>query len=109
MEGAGLCDGGGWWFADGCAGRAPLENWVLLRPHCRRLRLAGVALGIWALRWDWVQATPGGGAGDDMTHPLRQRLLSMKAVSWDFDTAPTLVASTSPPLNSIRVGMPRML
>jgi len=35
-------------------------------------------------------------------------LLSMKAVSWDLETAPTLVASTSPPLNSMRVGMPRI-
>ena len=32
----------------------------------------------------------------------------MKAASWDLDTAPTLVASTLPPLNNIRVGMPRM-
>ena len=37
-----------------------------------------------------------------------QRLLSMKAVNWDLETAPTLVASTSPPRKSIRVGMPRM-
>ena len=37
-----------------------------------------------------------------------QMLLSIKAVNWDFDTAPTLVASTSPSLNSISVGIPRM-
>ena len=37
-----------------------------------------------------------------------QRLLSMNAVSWDLETAPTLVASTSPSLNSISVGMPRI-
>lgn len=37
-----------------------------------------------------------------------QRLLSMKAVNCDLDTAPTLVASTSPARNSINVGMPRM-
>src|SRR5512140_2552177 len=36
------------------------------------------------------------------------RLLSMKAVSCDLETAPTFVASTEPFLNSIRVGMPRM-
>src|SRR5690606_16694898 len=36
-------------------------------------------------------------------------LLSMNAVSWDLERAPTLVASSSPPLNSIRVGMPRRL
>ena len=35
-------------------------------------------------------------------------MLSRKAVSWDFDSAPTLVASTLPFLNSIRVGIPRM-
>ena len=35
------------------------------------------------------------------------RLLSMNAVSCDFESAPTLVASTLPFLNSIRVGMPR--
>lgn len=37
-----------------------------------------------------------------------QRLLSMKAVNWDLDKAPTLVASTLPSLNSIKVGMPRI-
>src|SRR5690606_26494087 len=37
-----------------------------------------------------------------------QRLLSRKDDSWDFDTAPTFVAMTSPPRNSISVGMPRM-
>ena len=37
-----------------------------------------------------------------------QRLLSSHAASCDFDSAPTLVASTLPPLNSINVGMPRM-
>ena len=35
-------------------------------------------------------------------------LLSRNAVSWDLDSAPTLVASILPFLNSIRVGMPRM-
>src|SRR5690606_3641971 len=37
------------------------------------------------------------------------RLLSRKALSWDLDRAPTLVASTLPFLNSMSVGMPRML
>lgn len=37
-----------------------------------------------------------------------QMLLSRNAVSCDFETAPTLVASTLPLLNSISVGMPRM-
>ena len=37
-----------------------------------------------------------------------QTLLSMNAVSCDFDTAPTLVDSTLPFLNSISVGIPRM-
>src|SRR5216684_1257145 len=37
-----------------------------------------------------------------------QILLSRKAVSWDFESAPTRVASTLPFLNSISVGMPRM-
>ena len=36
------------------------------------------------------------------------KLVSIKAVNWDFDKAPTLVASTLPSLNSMRVGMPRM-
>src|SRR5574343_1720111 len=36
------------------------------------------------------------------------RLLSIKAASWDLDSAPTLVASTLPFLKIIRVGMPRM-
>src|SRR5436190_122558 len=35
-------------------------------------------------------------------------LLSRKAVSCDFESAPTRVASTLPFLNSISVGMPRM-
>ncbi len=35
-------------------------------------------------------------------------LLSRKAASCDLETAPTLVASTLPFLNNIRVGMPRM-
>lgn len=35
-------------------------------------------------------------------------LLSIKAVNWDFETAPTLVASTFPPLNNINVGIPRI-
>ena len=35
-------------------------------------------------------------------------LLSRNAVSCDFDSAPTLVASMLPFLNSISVGMPRM-
>ena len=35
------------------------------------------------------------------------KLASMNAASCDFDTAPTLVATTAPFLNSIRVGMPR--
>lgn len=34
--------------------------------------------------------------------------LSMNAVNWDLDSAPTLVASTEPFLNNISVGMPRM-
>lgn len=34
-------------------------------------------------------------------------LLSMNAASCDFVNAPTLVASTSPSLNSMSVGMPR--
>src|SRR5690606_2300898 len=34
--------------------------------------------------------------------------LSRKAVSWDLESAPTLVAATWPFLNSISVGMPRM-
>ena len=42
-----------------------------------------------------------GGYGD-------YRLLSIKAASCDFDSAPTLVASTLPFLKIIRVGMPRM-
>lgn len=33
--------------------------------------------------------------------------LSIKAVSWDLERAPTLVASILPFLNSIRVGIPR--
>ncbi len=37
-----------------------------------------------------------------------QRLLSKKSASWDLERAPTLVASTFPFLNSIKVGMPRM-
>ena len=32
----------------------------------------------------------------------------MKAFNWDFETAPTFVASTCPALKSIRVGIPRM-
>ena len=35
-------------------------------------------------------------------------LLSIKAVSCDFDTAPTFVASTFPPLNNLKVGIPRI-
>src|SRR5690606_18179318 len=35
------------------------------------------------------------------------RVLSRKAESWDLDSAPTLAASTSPFLNTVRVGMPR--
>ena len=38
-----------------------------------------------------------------------QMLLSRKAVSWDFDIAPTLKASMFPFLKSISVGIPRML
>ena len=37
-----------------------------------------------------------------------QMLLSMKVASCDLDSAPTFVASTSPFLNNISVGMPRM-
>src|SRR5690606_12131344 len=37
-----------------------------------------------------------------------QRLLSRKEESCDFDSAPTFVATTCPPRNSISVGMPRM-
>ena len=37
-----------------------------------------------------------------------QRLLSTKAVSCDFDSAPTFCACGLPSLNSISVGMPRM-
>ena len=37
-----------------------------------------------------------------------QRLLSRKAVSWPLETAPTLVPTSVPFLNSISVGMPRM-
>ena len=48
------------------------------------------------------------GPGNGSEYAARYRLLSMKAESWVFDTAPTLVASTLPPLNSIRVGIPRM-
>lgn len=33
----------------------------------------------------------------------------IKAVSWDLDTAPTLVASSMPSLNSSKVGIPRTL
>ncbi len=39
---------------------------------------------------------------DDQSWP------SKNVVSCDFDSAPTLVASTLPPLNSINVGMPRI-
>ena len=37
-----------------------------------------------------------------------QMLLSKKAVSWDLDKAPTLVASTLPSLNNMSVGIPRI-
>ena len=48
-------------------------------------------------------------AGSSRRRPSRaQRLLSMNAVSWDFVSAPTCVATTLPSLNSIRVGTPRM-
>src|SRR5690606_23617388 len=57
------------------------------------------------------------GPGKTRPHPSRgrgkksrglQRFASMKAASCDFETAPTLVASTAPFLNSMSVGMPRM-
>jgi len=35
-------------------------------------------------------------------------LLSINVVNWDFDKAPTLVASTLPFLKIIKVGMPLM-
>jgi hypothetical protein len=45
----------------------------------------------------------------EVARPVRdQRLLSTKATSCDLDSAPTLVASTSPFLNSSSVGMPRI-
>ncbi len=58
----------------------------------------------------FVHPVTGTGPGDSLRPGRRgdYRLLSMKAVSCDLDTAPTLVASTSPPLNSISVGMPRI-
>src|SRR6185312_610363 len=37
-----------------------------------------------------------------------QRLVSMKAASWDLDMAPTYCACTVPPLKIMRVGMLRM-
>src|SRR4051812_40659370 len=37
-----------------------------------------------------------------------QILLSINAINWDFERAPTLVASRLPFLNSMSVGMPRM-
>ena len=39
---------------------------------------------------------------------MNYRWLSMNAVSCALGSAPTLVATSSPPLNSISVGMPRM-
>jgi CubicO group peptidase (beta-lactamase class C family) len=49
-----------------------------------------------------------GGAQDAAPKPRRAyRFASMNAASCDFDTAPTLVATTSPFLNSMSVGMPR--
>ena len=50
----------------------------------------------------------GGTTTDVRRSPGDQTLLSMNAVNWDFDTAPTLVASTLPSLNSISVGIPRI-
>ena len=48
-----------------------------------------------------------GPEGPWRVHRLDQSVLSRNAVSWDFDRAPTLVASTSPFLNTVSVGMPR--
>src|SRR5690606_13279736 len=50
----------------------------------------------------WAPAVPAHGIHVVYNAPSR------KAVSCDFDSAPTLVAAAWPFLNSIRVGMPRM-
>ena len=42
-----------------------------------------------------------GPEGPWRVHRLDQSVLSRNAVSWDFDRAPTLVASTSPFLNGV--------
>ena len=80
---------------------APISAAARFEPHSRRrwIRFAREPV-----RW----TGPGCQAISAKERKDFRYVLSIKAVSWDLDTAPTLVASTLPFLKIIRVGMPRM-